>query len=115
MYLIDVQTTSDAIEAQQAKINQMNATYSRHVEACREQGVVPPEGLKEKIAKLNADFEEVKQLSKNINKRTEPQITEVMEQGLPLSLSQKPLHYLFPNWEALPWNSGNVNKNVYNL
>ncbi|XP_059157467.1 dystrophin-like isoform X5 [Physella acuta] len=78
--IVDQQTTADAIEAQQAKISQMNATYSRHVEACSEQGVVPPEGLKEKINKLNADFEEVKQLSKNINKRTEPQITEVMEQ-----------------------------------
>ncbi|KAH9507979.1 hypothetical protein Btru_052499, partial [Bulinus truncatus] len=78
--IVDQQTTKDAIEAQQAKLNQMTSTYEYHLETCQEQGVPPPVGLKEKVTKLNADFEAMKQLSKNINKRTEPQITEVMQQ-----------------------------------
>ncbi|CAL1537370.1 unnamed protein product [Lymnaea stagnalis] len=78
--ILDQQTTADAIEAQQAKLKQMNDSYQRHLETWKDQGVDPPEGLKEKFIKLNAEFDEVKQLSQNINKRTEPQITEVMEQ-----------------------------------
>ncbi|KAK6987222.1 dystrophin, partial [Biomphalaria glabrata] len=78
--IVDQQTTKDAIEAQQAKLKQMTATYEQYMETCKDQEVQPPEGLKDKITKLNLDFEAMKQMSQNINKRTEPQITEVMQQ-----------------------------------
>ena len=79
--IIDQQTTSDAIAAQQSKLSQLTFTYQQYQRSLQSQGQGTPESLEKKMTSVTTGLAEVKAMSDNIKERTEPSIVEVMVQG----------------------------------
>ncbi|CAG5117360.1 unnamed protein product, partial [Candidula unifasciata] len=76
----DVTVHLEAIENQQAKVNQINTIYQKLLEASKDQDQATPDSLQVKIAKMNTDFEQLKEIAKSLDSKTESAVTEVMDQ-----------------------------------
>ncbi|CAG5122951.1 unnamed protein product, partial [Candidula unifasciata] len=74
------QITSDAIEAQQAKLNQINASFQKQMELCGGQTSDVVDSLQMKIDRMNADFEQIKEMVMKITSQGKAEKNEVMEQ-----------------------------------
>ncbi|XP_012946043.2 dystrophin [Aplysia californica] len=78
--IIDRQTTADAIESQEVKLNQLSQVCGQYSRSLQAQGLTMPEVTERKLKSVTSGLEEVKEMSKNISERTEPHIAEVMVQ-----------------------------------
>uniref|UniRef100_A0A0B7BMN7 Dystrophin n=1 Tax=Arion vulgaris TaxID=1028688 RepID=A0A0B7BMN7_9EUPU len=77
----DHQITLDAMEAQQAKLKQINASYQKLITNCKDLNQNIPDSLQAKVSKMNFEFEKFKDMAKNFVTHNDCHVIEVMEKA----------------------------------
>ncbi|XP_063403799.1 dystrophin-like isoform X1 [Mytilus trossulus] len=90
-FVVDPQTTKQAIEARRSNVESVNSEYGMIMEECAEQEVIIPDSVQQQINNLNSDWEIIQKLAAEMKPVSEEKmevITQVKAEALQMGIQK---------------------------